>query len=94
MAKKYKSAEHEAWHKIVQGQVRSAMNDHPEWFSKFTTPRKKNQAIRSIANRAVGAVMLHVGGLGPLPHADAVAIGRTEPEARKRLLRAALTGED
>lgn len=67
MSSLYKRAERDAWMQalliVVEGQVRSALQDHPEWVAEAVTDRKgrrkapdPHKIARSIAKRVTGDV--------------------------------------
>jgi hypothetical protein len=48
--------EYQAWRKRIEGQLRHAMNEHPEWFN-VPTREIKDRAIRSIGKRVIGEIV-------------------------------------
>jgi len=52
---KHSTPAHHAWHRRVQGQLRSAACDHPEWFPRDDKLRAK--MIRSLSKRIVGEIL-------------------------------------
>ena len=53
---RFKSDEHERWHRRVEGQIRDCMNMHPRWFQGVTESDRAN-FTRSLAKRIVGEVI-------------------------------------
>ena len=50
------SAAHDYWHPRVEGQLRDAIKQHPEWFA-FATDRQRRAAVNSMAKRIVGEIV-------------------------------------
>jgi hypothetical protein len=62
MARK-KTLIHDFWHPRVEGQIKDAMNAHPEWFAKTHTT-----VVRSIAKRIVGEIAAATCGVAAIPN--------------------------
>lgn len=50
------SPEYKKWHRRVEGQIRDAINSHPEWFS-FKTRGQEATMVNSLAKRIVGEII-------------------------------------
>jgi hypothetical protein len=48
--------EYQLWRKRIEGQIRHAMNEHPEWFN-LPDAETKVHAIGSIAKRIIGEIV-------------------------------------
>ena len=57
---RYKSPEHEQWHRRVEGQIRDCMHMHPRWFKDIAEEDRKNFR-RSLAKRIVGEILADGG---------------------------------
>ena len=53
---RYKSPEHEQWHRRIEGQIRDCMHHHPRWFKGVTEDDRAN-FTRSLAKRIVGEIL-------------------------------------
>ena len=58
---RYKSDQHEQWHRRVEGQIRDCIHMHPRWFVGVTESDRAN-FTRSLAKRIVGEIL--AGGSG------------------------------
>lgn len=47
---------YQVWRKRIEGQIRHAMNEHPEWFN-LPSLEIKDRAIHSIAKRVIGEIV-------------------------------------
>lgn len=52
--------EYQVWRNRIEGQIKHAMNEHPEWFN-LRTQEIKDRAIRSIAKRVIGEIVAGTG---------------------------------
>lgn len=57
-----KSPLHVKWHKIVEGQIKSCIHDHSEWFNE----QHANKIINSLAKRIVGEIVADSRKLAPI----------------------------
>lgn len=53
---RYKSEDHERWHRRVEGQIRDCMHMHPRWF-KDIADTDRAYFTRSLAKRIVGEIL-------------------------------------
>ena len=71
---RYKSDEHERWHRRVEGQIRDCIHMHPRWFVGVAEDDRAN-FTRSLAKRIVGEVLADgprlTVSLTPAPGGDA-----------------------
>ena len=71
---RYKSDEHERWHRRVEGQIRDCIHMHPRWFVGVAEDDRAN-FTRSLAKRIVGEILADgdrsTVSLTPAPGGDA-----------------------
>lgn len=48
--------EHQFWRRRVEGQIRHAMNEHPEWFN-LENDEVRERCVRSVAKRIIGEIV-------------------------------------
>ena len=53
---RFKSEDHERWHRRVEGQIRDCMHHHPRWFKDIAEADRAN-FTRSLAKRIVGEIL-------------------------------------
>lgn len=56
MTKRKHTPLHDRWHRRVEGQIRDAMQAHPEWFN-VTSDRQREVIVNSLAKRIVGEIV-------------------------------------
>ncbi len=56
MSRRIKSPLHALWHRRVEGQIRSCMQEHPEWFN-FSNEGTRASCVSSLAKRIVGEIV-------------------------------------
>lgn len=49
-------AEYLYWRNRVEGQIRHAINEHPEWFN-LPTQKDRDRCVRSVAKRIIGEIV-------------------------------------
>lgn len=76
--------EYQAWRKRIEGQLKHAMNEHPEWFN-LPTQEIRDRACRSIAKRVIGEIVVGINSGN-----KSVNGATTSAADRKSLFRATL----
>lgn len=47
---------YQAWRSRIEGQIKHAMNEHPEWF-RYENQEEKKRICRSIGKRIIGEIV-------------------------------------
>jgi hypothetical protein len=47
---------HKKWHRIIEGQIKGCINEHPEYFN-ITHEKRRGDIINSLAKRIVGEIV-------------------------------------